>query len=600
MLNYILDKVLGKEIAFYVKAHRSLVFISILFAAVSAILTVVPILLVQPLIDEAMKVGVEPTSLSLPVWRGTELVLVDEISPNRLLILLASLAFISVLLKSITLYLGNLAAAAFSQRTIKSLRIDLFNKFISLSLGFYHRKRGGELISRATADLSVMQTTVANVIVGLVQHPLTALAALTYLLIQNWRLTLLAFFVGPVFVGLIRLFGRKAKKHATRVQDATSDVTSAYQESLLCLKVIQGFCMDKGASLKFGELADHLYKKVMHYNRWFLAQGPMMEPTAWFAVLAVFIVGKILFQPTLGELMAMFVAFQRLYTPMKNLARVNAELRTIQGATERVFGIMKTTPEIKDRPDAKLLPKHEESIEFRAVSFSYAPEIPVLEKLSFKINKGEMVAFVGSTGAGKSTLLDLVPRFYDVTEGSITIDGVDIRDVTLESLRKQISIVSQEVLLFHDTIADNIRYGCPEKDMEEVEKAAKAAHAHDFIMEQSRGYDTVVGDRGALLSGGQRQRIAIARAILTDPTILILDEAASALDAESEELVQEAIERLRGGRTIFVVAHRLNTVRKADRIYVLEDGKIVESGTQNDLIALKGRFRQLHDMQFRE
>jgi len=600
MLGKLLDIILGKEIAIYVKAHRSLVFISIILAGATAILTVVPILLVQPFVDEAMKSGVETSSFSLPIGNQTEWVLADNISPNHLLIFLGSLAFVSVLLKSITLYLGNLAAAAFSQRTIKSLRIDLYKRFVSLSLGFYHKRKAGELVSRATADLTVMQTTIANVIVGLVQHPLTAFAALMYLLIEDWRLTLLAFCIAPVFVGLIRLFGRKAKKHATRVQDATSHVTSAYQESLLCLKVIQGFCMDKGASLKFRELADHLYKKVMHYSRWFLAQGPMMEPTAWFAILAVFIVWKVLFQPTLGELMAMFFAFQRLYTPMRNLARVNAELRTIQGATHRVFEIMKTTPEITDRPDAKVLPKHEESIEFIGASFSYAPDMPILENLSFRVNKGEMVAFVGSTGTGKSTLLDLVPRFYDVTEGSITIDGTDIREVTLESLRKQISIVSQEILLFHDTIANNIRYGCPEKDMEDVKEAAKAAHAHGFIMEKSQGYDTVVGDRGALLSGGQRQRIAIARAILTDPTILILDEAASALDAESEELVQEAIEKLRGGRTIFVVAHRLSTVRKADRIYVLEDGKIVESGTQNDLIALKGRFRQLHDMQFRE
>ena len=211
-----------------------------------------------------------------------------------------------------------------------------------------------------------------------------------------------------------------------------------------------------------------------------------------------------------------------------------------------------------------------------------------------------MVAIVGSTGAGKSTLLDLIPRFYDVTEGKITIDGTDIREVTLESLRKQISIVSQEILLFHDTITNNIRYGCQEKGMGDVVTAAKAAHAHDFIMEQSQGYDTVVGDRGALLSGGQRQRIAIARAILTDPTILILDEAASALDAESEELVQETLEKLRGRQTIFVVAHRLSTIRKADCIYVLEGGRIIESGTQDKLINLNGRFRQLHDMQFRE
>ena len=610
MLGKLLDKILGKEIAFYIKAHRGLVFISLLLTAVAAILTVVPIILVEPFVDEAMKTGPDPATWKILwiefdfqsglSWHRTERVLVDGISPGRLLILIGIIAFISVFFKSITLYFGQLAAAAFSNRAIRSLRIDLFDKFISLPLGYYHKQKTGELISRATADLTVMQATITNIIIGLVQHPLTAFAALIFLLILNWKLTVFTFFIGPVIIGLIRLFGRKAKKHATRVQDALSDVTSTYQESLLCLKVIQGFCMDKGASIKFDVLADQLYKKVMHYNRWFLAQGPVMEPSAWFALLVVIVFGKILFQPTLGELMAMFMAFRMLYTPIRNLARVNAELRTIQGATQRVFEIMRTTPEITNRPDAKVLPKHEESIEFSGASFSYAPGIPVLENLSFRVNKGEMVAFVGSTGAGKSTLLDLVPRFYDVTEGRITIDGTDIREVTLESLRKQISIVSQEILLFHDTITNNIRYGCPKKDMENVVEAAKAAHAHDFIVEQSQGYDTIVGDRGALLSGGQRQRIAIARAILTDPSILILDEAASALDAESEELVQEAIERLRGGRTIFVVAHRLSTVRKADRIYVLEDGKIVESGTQNDLIALKGRFRQLHDMQFRE
>ncbi len=611
MLDYILDKIIGREIAFYIKAHRGLVFVSLLLTAVASILTVVPIILVKPFVDEAMKAGVEPTfwkinwiefrpDLSWPLWRHTELVLVDGISSSRLLILLGTIAVMSVLFKSISLYLGQLAAAAFSNRAVKSLRIDLFDKFISLPLGYYHKQKAGELISRATADLTVVQATIANILIGLVQHPLTAFAALMYLLIQNWKLTFLAFFIAPVIIGLIRLFGRKAKKHATRVQDALSDVTSSYQESLLCLKVIQGFCMDKGASAKFSVLANLLYKKVMHYNRWFLAQGPLMEPTAWIGLIGVIIVGKTLFQPTLGELMAMFVAFRMLYTPIRNLARVNAELRTIQGATERVFGIMKTIPEIKDRPEAKTLPRHQESIEFKEVGFSYEPNMPVLENLSFKVEKGEMVAFVGSTGAGKSTLMDLVSRFYDVTEGSVTIDGIDIRDVTLESLRKQISIVSQEVLLFHDTIADNIRYGCPEKDMEEVAKAAKAAHAHNFIMEQSQGYNTVVGDRGDLLSGGQRQRIAIARAILTDPSILILDEAASALDAESEELVQKAIEELRGKQTILVVAHRLSTIRKADRIYVLEDGKIMESGTRDELIALNGRFRQLHDMQFRD
>jgi subfamily B ATP-binding cassette protein MsbA len=357
--------------------------------------------------------------------------------------------------------------------------------------------------------------------------------------------------------------------------------------------------MDEVESKRFRKLADLLYKKVMHWNRWFLAVSPMMDSTVFLVLPGVLIVGKVYFHHTLGELISMIYAFSRVYAPIKSLARVNTELRTLQGATERVFGIMKTIPDIQDQPGAKILPRHEKSIEFKGVNFSYEPGVPVLKDVSLKIEKGEIVAFVGSTGAGKSTLLDLVPRFYDVTEGSIAIDGTDIRKVTIASLRRQISIVSQDVLLFHDTIANNIRYGHPGKSMEEVIEAARAAHAHHFIVEQAQEYGTIVGDRGTLLSGGQKQRIAIARAILTGPSILILDEAASALDAESERLVQEAIERLRGGLTILVVAHRLSTVMKADRIYVLEKGRIVEFGTRDELMVLNGRFRQLHDMQFR-
>ena len=604
-----LDHILGKEIAFYVKAHRGLVVCSLVLTAISALFVVVPAFLLQPFVDEGMKSGSDPATWKIPwlafdfdsglSWHRTERVLVDGISPNRLLLLLTFVAFLSVLFKSITIYFSQITAAAFSNRAIRSLRIDLFDKFISLPLGFYHKRKAGELISRATADLTVMQASVANILIGLIQNPLTALVFLIYLFLMNYRLTLLVFFVGPVIIWLIRLFGRKVKKHSTRVQDAISDVTSAYQESLLCLKVVQGFYMDKVESGKFRALADRVYKKVMHFNRWFLAVGPMMDSTVFLVLPGVLHVGKIYFHHTLGELISMIYAFSRVYAPIKNLARVTTELRTLQGATERIFGIMKTIPEIQDRPDARVLPRHEKSIEFRTEDYSYEPGMPVLKNISLRIEHGQMAAFVGSTGAGKSTLLDLVPRFYDVTKGSITIDGIDIRDVTLESLRRQISIVSQEVLLFHDTIANNIRYGCPEKSMERTIEAANAAYAHDFIMAQSEDYGTIVGDRGTLLSGGQKQRIAIARAILTDPSILILDEAASALDVESERLVQEAIDELKGGRTILVVAHRLSTIRKADRVYVLEGGRIVEWGTREELMALKGRFRQLHDMQFR-
>ena len=603
------DYILGKNIAYYVKAHRGLIIWAIVLTAISSLFVVVPAYLLQPFIDEGMKTGSEPVTWKIPWialewnsglhWHRSSVVLVEGVSPNRLILLLSLVAFFSVLFKSITIYFGQLAGAAFSNRAIRSLRIDLFKKFMALPLGFYHKRKAGELISRSSADLTVMQERIANILIGLVQHPLTALVFLLYLFMMNFKLTLLVFFIFPVIWGLTRLFGRKVKKHSITVQDAMSHVTSAYQENLLCLKVVQGFCVSPSETKKFSKMAEQLYKRVMHWNRWYLGIGPMMDSTVFLIMPLVLVVGKVYFHHTLGELLSMIYAFSRVYSPIKSLARVNNELRTLEGATDRVFSILKTTPAIKDDEAAQILPRHKKAVEFREVAFSYESSTPVLKSISFEIGAGEMTAFVGSTGAGKSTLLDLIPRFYDVNGGGILIDGMDIRTVTMESLRRQIGIVNQEVLLFHDTIANNIGFGDPEKSMDAITAAAKEAHAHEFILGLPAGYDSIVGDRGTLLSGGQRQRIAIARAILSDPAILILDEAASALDAESETMVQDAIERLRGRCTIIVVAHRLSTVRKADRIYVLEEGEIIEWGTQKELMAQNGRFRKLYDMQFK-
>jgi subfamily B ATP-binding cassette protein MsbA len=605
MLNY----VLGENLARYVRAHRGLLICSFVLTALSALFVVIPVYLLQPFIDEGMKSGATPATWKIPwitfgfdggfSWKKTEIILVQNISRNLLLVILMLVAFVAVVFKSVTLYLSQLAASAFSNRAVWSMRVDLYERFISLPLGFYHKRKAGELISRSTADLTVMQERIGNILIGLVENPLTALALLIYVFLINYKLTLIVFFAVPMIVGSVRLFGRKVKKHSVRVQDAMAQVTAAYQETLLCLKVVQGFCSERLESEKFQKLAEGLYKNVMRRNRWSLGLGPLMDSTGFLILPSILLVGKLFFHHSLGELVSLLYAYARVYAPVKSLARVNNDLRALQGATEQVFGIMKSIPDIREHSGAKLMPRHRESIEFMDVTFSYEPGVPVLQDISLSIKAGEMIALVGSTGAGKSTFLELLPRFYDVTEGRIAIDGIDIRDVTLSSLRGQISTVSQEVLLFHDTIADNIRYGHPEKGMEEVMNAAKAAHAHDFIMSQPLGYDSVVGDRGTLLSGGQRQRIAIARAILADPSILILDEAASALDAESETLVQEAIEKLRGGRTILVAAHRLSTIRKADRIYVLEGGRILESGTREELMTLNGRFRQLHDIQFR-
>lgn len=607
---YMLNKILGKEIARYVSKHRFLMICAILPACVAAFMIAAQAEMLPSLIDNGMSAdtGPAPLTIKLPVWNSDpdsafpvkiiEKEIIEEESSNSLLVLLSIYLVATVMFKSIATYMSDLAAAAFSNRAIRSLRIDLYNKYISLDQGFYHKHKIGSLISRSTADLTLMQVSISNIIIGFVQHPLTALFLFIVALKNNYKLTLIVLVTVPAILWLIKLFGRKVKKHSIRVQDATADVTSAYQETLLCLKVVQGFCTSEIHTEKFSKLADFLYKKTMHWNRWLRGMGPMMDTVVFTVGPAVLIAGKIYFNHSLGDLIGLFFALSRMYSPVKSLAKINADLKTLQGATERVFGIMNTKPVIVEKEDAYILPSHKKTIEFKDVAFSYKKESPILKEINFKVRAGEMIAFVGSTGAGKSTLMDLLPRFYDVTQGSIMIDGLDIRDVTVESLRKQIGIVSQEVLLFHDTILNNIACTSNDIDMDSVIKAATAAHAHGFIMEQSMQYETVVGDRGSLLSGGQKQRISIARAILTNPSILILDEVASALDAESEELIQKSIESLKGKCTIFAVAHRLSTIRNADRIFVLEKGRIVESGTHAELIKKSGRFKQLYDMQF--
>ncbi len=602
--------VLGKDITPYVKRHYKLLVVALALTALASIFVVIPAYLLKPFVDEGMKMGSEPVSWKIPwvvfeggswtSWEITQKTVVENVSPNRLLVVLTGIAFIAVLMKSIAVYLSGLAATALSNRVVMSLRIDLYRKFVTLPLSFYHKRKAGELIARATSDLTLLQNLISNVLIGLVEYPLTALVFLCYLFVMNYKLTVLVFVVVPLIVGLIRLFGRKVRKHATLVQDATAEVTSAYQETILCLKVIYGFFTSERETEKFTTLARELYRRVMKWSRWNLGLGPMMDSAVFLVLPAVLIAGKIMFDHTLGELMSMVYAFSRVYSPVKKLAMVNNNLRTLQGATARVFEILRTEPSLAEKPGAAVLGRHRSSIEFKNVSFSYAPATPVLSNISFTLKAGEMVAFVGSTGSGKSTLLDLIPRFHDVTGGSIFIDGIDIRDVTLESLRTQIGIVNQEVLLFHDTISRNISYGRPDADRELIKSTASTAHAHDFIVEQPGGYDTIVGDRGGSLSGGQKQRIAIARALITNPSILILDEAASALDTESEALVQRAIELLHGEMTILVVAHRLSTVKKADRIFVLEHGVIVESGTRQELLSVEGRFRKLYEMQFED
>jgi len=429
MMNFIL----GKDIAYYVRQHRGLVVLALVLAAFSSILVVIPAYLLQPFVDEGMKTGSDPVAWKIPwitfeqgswfSWHKTERVLVDGVSPNRLLLILTVIAVVASLCKSVTVYFSQYAAAAFSNRAVQSLRIDLFKKFVSLPLGFYHGKRSGEMIARAVADLTVLQGRIAQVLIELVQHPLTIIVFLAYLLFTNYQLTLMVFLVGPVIIGLVRLFSRKVKKHSKGVQDATAEVTADYQESLLNLKVIQGYGKEDFEVSGFRVVAERLYQKIMRWRRWDLGVGPGMDATVFIIAPGFLIVAKVYFDHSLGELLSIIYAFSRLYAPVKKLGRVVSSIKTLQGATERVFDIMHTKPDIDDRPGATPLPRHQKSIRFDRVDFHYAPGNPILQDVSFEVPAGDMVAFVGSTGAGKSTLLDLVPRFYDVTGGSIIIDG---------------------------------------------------------------------------------------------------------------------------------------------------------------------------------
>ena len=602
-----LDYILGASIAPYVKKHYKLLIIALLLTALSSIFVVIPAYILQPFVDEGMKSAAEPASWKLPwivyengKWIRSDYVIVENISSNKLLIILAVAAFISAGIRSVSIYLSGLAGSVLANHVVFSLRVDLYRKFLSLPLGYYHKIKIGEVLARATADIAVMQGLISQILIGFVQYPLTVIVFMGYLLFVNWRLTLIVFLIAPVLVGIVKFFGKKVEKRSERVQDSNSKLTSWYQESLLCLRIVYGFATEKRETERFSRMAKDLYDKSLSFYRWQLGLGPTMDVAVFIVMPAVLILGKVYFQHTLGEILSMMYSFYQVYRPAKMLASTHNQLKTMHGATSRVFEIMDADPSIKDKPDAFELKSCTASIEFNDVSFSYDGISPVLEHINLTINPGELIAFVGKTGSGKSTLLDLIPRLQDVTGGSINIGGIDVRDVFLHSLRQKIGIVNQEVLLFNDTIKNNIAYGVESASDAKIIEASKAAYAHDFILTLPDGYNTIVGDRGSRLSGGQRQRISIARALMKDPEILILDEAASALDAESEEYIKDTIDKLKSSRTILVVAHRLSTVRKADCIYVIEDGRIVESGNQQELLSLGGLFRGFYSLQFRE
>jgi subfamily B ATP-binding cassette protein MsbA len=487
-------------------------------------------------------------------------------------------------------------------RIIADVRNAINRHLQFLPLSFFQRHPTGTLISRVSSDVTLVRSALTDSVASLIRDTTSLLALIAVAFLKDWVLASIAFVIFPASVLPITRLSRKIKRFTKRGQVTTGSLTTLLQESIQGNRIVKAFGMEQYEIERFGQENHRLFRHSLRVSRTKAVLGPAMELLASFAIGAVVWYGGssvIEGGRTQGEFMAFMTAMFLMYQPFKHLTGTYTVIQQGVAGAERVFEILDVDPEIKDRPGARPAASFSREIEFRDVSFGYGRKL-VLKDINLKIREGEMVALVGVSGVGKSTTADLIPRFYDVTSGRITIDGVDIRDVTLESLRSQIGIVAQHTFLFNDTVRNNIAYGEPSKDKDHIVAAARAAHAHEFIMSMPQGYDTVVGEMGVKLSGGQRQRVAIARAVLKDAPILILDEATSSLDAESERLVQEALGNLMTRRTVLVVAHRLSTIRKADRIVVLVDGSIVEEGTHEELLARKAEYSRLYTLQLLE
>ena len=487
------------------------------------------------------------------------------------------------------------------QRIVTQYRIDLYAHLQRLSLSYYDRTPTGELMSRITNDVNQMQGAVSSVVTGVLKDLFTIVGLMMVIIYRDWFLAIFALGVFPLCVIPLVKFGRRLRKISHRSQETMSDVTVLLHETIAGARIVKGFCREDYETKRFTDEAFRLFRLRMKDISTRALSSPTMEFLGGLGIAGILFYGGwqvIHGVSTPGTFFSFLTALILLYEPVKRLSSLNNDIQNGLAAAERVYRVLDEPVEIDEKPGAVELAPLQNEIRYERVSFSYRPGEPVLSEVDLTVPKGQVVALVGTSGGGKTTLVNLLPRFYEVSEGAIYIDGVDIRSASLTSLRSQIAIVTQQTILFNDTIRNNIAYGLPGATEEQVIAAAQAAYATGFIEHLPKGLDSMIGESGVLLSGGERQRLSIARALLADRPILILDEATSSLDTESEMQVQLALENLMAGRTSFVIAHRLSTVRRADRILVVSEGKIVEQGRHDELVALNGVYTRLHRMQF--
>jgi len=562
----------------YTRPYRGRLVASWLATAVYAAASAVLISQIKPILDEVLFRGVNVARVSL--------------------VILGLYVF-----KGIAAYLSTTLVAAVGQRAVTDLRNALYEHVLNQSFTFLGRQTTGALMSHITTDVEKIQNAVSDVAGDLLKEGLTVLGLVVVLFYMDLRLAFVALFSLPLVAQALVQFGRRLRTSNETSLRRWRDITEILQETISGFRVVKAFGMEAFELARFRRATSRLFHVNMRITKTGAIVPPLMEAMGGLAIVGALFysshfirVGTI----TTGAFVAFLGALFAMYTPIKRLSQLNSTLQGALAAGERIFAVLDNHQEVREAPDAVVLPRMGEGVEYRKVAFRYADsDGSTLRCIDFEARAGEVVAIVGTSGAGKTTLVNLLPRFYDVSDGGILIDGVDVRQVTLKSLRDQIGLVTQETVLFNDTVRANIAYGLDDVDEARVESAARAAFAHDFILDLPRRYDTVIGERGSRLSSGQRQRIAIARALLKDPPILILDEATSALDAESERLVQGALANLMKGRTTLVIAHRLGTVRDADRIVVVEGGEIREAGTHEQLLRNPGGlYSRLHELQF--
>ena len=597
----------------FIPPYKKYLVLTVLFNILSAVLNIFSFAALIPILQILFRTEGTGTATHLMPWTLDNIKevmannadyyvtqLIGNVGATTTLLLIGLFLAFTTFLKTGAYFLSSATIIPNRTGVVRDIRNQLYAKITSLPLGFFSEERKGDIIARMTGDVGEIESSIMSSLDMLFKNPILIISYFTALLFISWQLTLFTLVFVPVFGWFMGFVGRKLKRKSIEAQSLWSDTMSQVEETLGGLRIIKAFCAEEKMNNRFRSINNHYRSSVQRVNIRQQMAHPMSEFLGTVLIIIVLWVGgilvldqQILSGPTFIYYLVMLYS---IINPLKDFSKASYNIPKGLASMERVDKILKAENTIKEPTNAKHISAFEHQIEFRHVSFRYGEQW-VLRDINLVIPKGKTIALVGQSGSGKSTLVDLIPRYYDVQQGEVLIDGINVKDLGIHDLRQLIGNVNQEAILFNDSFIGNITFGVDHATQEQVEQAARIANAHEFIMQSEHGYDTNIGDRGGRLSGGQRQRVSIARAILKNPPILILDEATSALDTESERLVQDALERLMKTRTTVAIAHRLSTIKNADEICVLHEGQIVERGTHEELLKIDGYYKKLHDMQ---